>query len=236
MGSLWNNNEHTGRPFSSKRSFFRLVWMALFTLLLFMLLVPSVGRGPMRRSIASQRIRQIAKAMASYESIYHVYPPAYTVDASGNKLHSWRTLILPYLDQADLYSKIDLSKPWDAPQNATAHAIAVVAYEPDGIKLLPGQTLYHVINHPQGMFDGPRQTSRPLHTTQPILMVVQVAKTQATHWMQPDEYTLQDLLQINDTNASGILGRTNVVFSDLSERQIDIQENTPEQNTQLVTK
>ncbi len=47
-------------------------------------------------------------------------PPAYTVDAKGRPLHSWRTLILPYLEQEPLYQMIDLSKPWNDPANAKA--------------------------------------------------------------------------------------------------------------------
>ena len=43
-----------------------------------------------------------------------------TTDATGRPLHSWRTLILPYLDQRSLYNAIDLSKPWDDPANADA--------------------------------------------------------------------------------------------------------------------
>ena len=51
---------------------------------------------------------------------YKALPPAYTVDADGRPLHSWRTLILPYLEQEPLYQTIDLSKPWNDPANAKA--------------------------------------------------------------------------------------------------------------------
>ena len=50
------------------------------------------------------------------------------VDADGKLLHSWRTLILPYLDQKPLYDSIDLSKPWDDPANATAYNTVVPVY------------------------------------------------------------------------------------------------------------
>ena len=41
-------------------------------------------------------LKQIALALHNYEEVYKVLPPAYTVDAQGRPLHSWRTLILPY--------------------------------------------------------------------------------------------------------------------------------------------
>ena len=65
-------------------------------------------------------LKQIALALLNYEQAHHALPPAYTVDAQGRPLHSWRTLILPYLDQESLYQTIDLSKPWNDPANAKA--------------------------------------------------------------------------------------------------------------------
>lgn len=33
-------------------------------------------------------------------------------------MHSWRVLLLPYLDQAKLYEQYDFSEPWDSPHNS----------------------------------------------------------------------------------------------------------------------
>src|SRR5204863_3233790 len=81
----------------------------LFTILgigavLIALLLPPVSRGRegARRSQCKNNLKQIALALRQYEAEYHALPPAYTVDADGKPLHSWRTLILPYLDQVPL--------------------------------------------------------------------------------------------------------------------------------------
>ena len=58
-------------------------------------------------------IRNITLALLNYADTHKAFPPAYTVDANGNRLHSWRTLLLPYLDQQSLYESIDFSKPWN---------------------------------------------------------------------------------------------------------------------------
>src|SRR6185369_10304139 len=81
-----------------------------------------------RRMQCSNNLRQIALALQNYESTYHALPPAYTVDAEGKPLHSWRTLLLPYLDQAPLYNTIDLSKPWDDPVNTKASNMPMPVY------------------------------------------------------------------------------------------------------------
>lgn len=43
--------------------------------------------------------------------------PASTVDEWGRPLHSWMTMLLPYIDCAALYRQIDLTRPWDTPEN-----------------------------------------------------------------------------------------------------------------------
>ena len=99
------------------------VLMALGTIvLLIALLLPAVRTaGPAaRRAQCTNNLKQIALALHNYEQEHKALPPAYTVDATGRPLHSWRTLILPYLEQESLYRSIDLSKPWDDRSNAKA--------------------------------------------------------------------------------------------------------------------
>src|SRR4029450_11476448 len=75
------------------------------------LLLPNMRRSGVsaaRRMSCQNHLKQIAIALLNYQDVYHSLPPAYTVDASGKPLHSWRTLILPYLEPRALYEKIDL--------------------------------------------------------------------------------------------------------------------------------
>ena len=57
------------------------------------------GRSTAQRTQCLNNLRNIALALINYHENYQALPPAYTVDATGRRLHSWRTLILPYLDQ-----------------------------------------------------------------------------------------------------------------------------------------
>ena len=88
-------------------------------LLFFALAIPAITetRTPARRTVCSNNLRQIILAIYNYESFHGSLPPAFTTDAAGNKLHSWRVLILPYLEHRSLYDQIDLTKPWNHPVN-----------------------------------------------------------------------------------------------------------------------
>jgi prepilin-type processing-associated H-X9-DG protein len=57
--------------------------------------------------------------MHNYHSAYQSFPPAVLTDKSRRPLLSWRVAILPYLGPqgAQLYSKFNLSEPWDSPEN-----------------------------------------------------------------------------------------------------------------------
>ena len=74
-------------------------------------------------------LHQISIALQLYAAAHGGLPPAYTTDADGKPLHSWRTLILPYLEHQQLYESIDLAKPWDDPANAEACKAALSVYQ-----------------------------------------------------------------------------------------------------------
>src|SRR4051812_5995401 len=65
------------------------------------LMLPMVrsARPAAYRNACSNNLKQIAVALQNYSAMYDALPPAYTTDAEGKPLHSWRTLILPYLEE-----------------------------------------------------------------------------------------------------------------------------------------
>ncbi len=60
----------------------------------------------------------IASAMRDYHADYGSFPPAFLADDTGRPLHSWRALILPYIDGGrQIYSQYRFDEPWDGPNN-----------------------------------------------------------------------------------------------------------------------
>ena len=162
------------------------------------LLLPAVqaAREAARRMQCSNNIKQIALALHNYESNYKQLPPAYTVDSEGNRLHSWRTLLLPFLGQQTLYSQIDLSKPWDDPANAFLLNTDNPMFRCPSSNIPPGMTLYQVIDDPTSPFHG--STSQKFgNITDGLsntLFMFESDETSAVHWASPKDQSLSSYL------------------------------------------
>jgi|GEM_PF-2402353 len=62
-------------------------------------------------------LRKIGLAIGDYRNKHGNFPPAVMHDVNGTALHSWRSLILPYLDEEDVFQQINFSQSWDSAAN-----------------------------------------------------------------------------------------------------------------------
>src|SRR4029453_12945484 len=71
------------------------------------LLLPAVqqAREAARRTQCKNNLKQIGLALHNYADVYGSFPPAYIADETDKPMHSWRVLILPFLDQDQLYKE-----------------------------------------------------------------------------------------------------------------------------------
>ena len=166
------------------------------------LLLPAVqaAREAARRMQCSNNLKQVALAMHNYHDTYKSLPPAYTVDENGNKLHSWRTLLLPFMEQSPLYDQIDLDKPWDAPENQHIAETVIPAYAcPSDPNLAMPYTNYMVIVGPNTLFEddqGARFADVTDGTSNTILVVE--VEGQQVPWMEPTDLSFEQMqLAIN---------------------------------------
>ncbi len=94
------------------RRFQVAAWTFAFGLFVTLMVIPAVSsaRPAARRSACMNNIPQISLALINYESANGHFPPPYTTDDDGNPLHSWRVLILPFLEENELYGQINLNR------------------------------------------------------------------------------------------------------------------------------
>ncbi|WP_339735987.1 DUF1559 domain-containing protein [uncultured Gimesia sp.] len=111
-----------------------LVVIAIIAILI-ALLLPAVqqAREAARRSTCKNNLKQIGLALHNYHDTFRTFPPASVraptssgVNEWDTSMISWQARILPYMDQAPLFNKID----WSAtPGNTAAVNIEAMDYE-----------------------------------------------------------------------------------------------------------
>ncbi|MFV1967624.1 MAG: DUF1559 domain-containing protein [Pirellulaceae bacterium] len=147
-------------------------------------------RSVRQRSACDRNLQRIGKALAAYHDEQGQFPPAHVTDANGQPMHSWRVLILPYLDEEGLYKRYDFNQPWNSPQNAslTMQMPEVFACPGDPEAKLVGETSYMVIVGRDTMFPG--ASSRGLSDLQddPATTIL-VAETPVAGitWLEPKD-------------------------------------------------
>ncbi len=105
------------------------------------LLLPAIqsAREAARRTQCNNNLKQIGVALHDYLTWSQRFPPGYQSTVGPNEVPGvqaedlgpgwgWATLILPYLEQMDLYKQIDLTKDLADPANATARTTVLSAY------------------------------------------------------------------------------------------------------------
>jgi uncharacterized protein DUF1559 len=108
------------------------------------LMVPLAFRGPTAANSSSRNnLKQIMLALHNYHDVNGQFPPAFVTDADGKPLYSWRVLILPYVEEAQLYNRFDKSKAWDDPANfAVSNTPVTVFRSPLDNDLAPSGASY----------------------------------------------------------------------------------------------
>lgn len=151
-------------------------------------------------------VGQLCLGLRNYESVHGRLPPAYTTDANGNRLHSWRTLILPYMEQHQLYESIDLTKPWDDPINAAAcntspHGLVCPALA-SNIAATNLTTYLAVVTPESAIRAGESAATEGLAAQSETLLIIDATPDKAVPWMSPYDADEQLLLQFDRDSPS----------------------------------
>ena len=88
-------------------------------LVLFPCLPPvTAERGAARATQCRSNLKQFGLALHNYHDEYGSFPPAFVIADDGTRMHSWRTFVLPYVDQGPLYKEYDFDEAWDGLSNS----------------------------------------------------------------------------------------------------------------------
>lgn len=148
------------------------------------------SRHAARRMQCSNNLKQIGLALHNYQSVFGTFPPAFTKAADETPMHSWRVLLLPYLEQQALYDQIDLNQPWDAPVHQVLHASCPSVYRCPEAPLPEGHTTYQAIldseawgqKHEASTHGGDDRMN-----VRENALVLETTKSQSILWMNPND-------------------------------------------------
>jgi hypothetical protein len=140
-----------------------------------------------RQVQGTNKLKQLALAFHNYHSAYGTFPPPAIYDKDGKPLLSWRVLILPFVEENELFKKVHLDEPWDSAWNKKLfeRMPAVYLAEVEGGK--PGETYYQGFKGVGALFDG--QKGKRLRDitdgTSNTFLIVEAGKS--VPWAKPED-------------------------------------------------
>ncbi len=147
------------------------------------------------RSVCLNNLRNIGLALLMYQDQHGTYPPAYIADAEGKPMHSWRVLILPFLEEQELYDQYRFDEPWNGPNNRKLADKDLAIFRCPSSKQLHNTSFLAVVDETTAWpgATGRKATYIPDGSANTIMLVESVES--GIHWMEPRDLTLKDAVQ-----------------------------------------
>lgn len=138
-------------------------------------------------------------------------------------MHSWRVLILPFLDDQDFYKRYKFDEPWNGPNNSRL-ALDRPLYRCPSHEDESDQTSYVAVTGVKTAFPADRYVTNEDITDGPsnTIVIVEIANS-GIHWMEPRDLSFAEMsFKVNADPSRGIssvheLG-AQVLFADGSSR------------------
>ncbi|MEC9094276.1 MAG: DUF1559 domain-containing protein [Planctomycetota bacterium] len=154
------------------------------------------------RAHCLDRLKRISTALLLYEKEKGALPPAFTTDNSGQKLQSWRVLLLPYLGLEELYKKILLNEPWDSVHNSRFDSQCPKVFTcPSCTERNFSHTNFSLVLGPQLPFEGAQGKSLNQWGPDCDDMILVAERTAPVPWMNPAMEILQADAELGITGA-----------------------------------
>jgi Protein of unknown function (DUF1559) len=128
--------------------------------------------------------------MHNYHDTHHRFPPAAVCGKDGKPLLSWRVLLLPFIEQDDLYKQFHLDEPWDSPHNIQLVSRMPLTYGPyKGKPSADGMTYFRVFVGPGAAFEADKRLTFAdfKDGTSNTFMIVEA--WDPVPWTKPEELT-----------------------------------------------
>jgi len=161
--------------------------------LLLSLLVPSVGSREVRWTPCQVNLQQLMRAFELYHQDHGHYPPAVVTDQAGKPMHSWRALILRYIDE-ELSRAYDMKEPWNGPSNRRLGSRMPEVFRcPSDKRLGPNMTSYFCVVGPGRLRPGKSVLKQSDLDDEPTILLVE-ANMLEVNWLEPRDLTVDEVI------------------------------------------
>jgi type II secretory pathway pseudopilin PulG len=177
-----------------------LVVVVGVVVVLLALLLPSVQsvRETARSNSCMNNLKHIGLAIEAHKLQTGVMPAAATHDGQGVALQSWRTAILPYLDQQQLFSAIRQKEPWNSLANLrVTGATSVEIYQcPAHYDRAAALTHYFAVVGDRTAWPADRgRSEREFRDNKGLTLLILEAPDRQTKWAEPEDMTFDEAVK-----------------------------------------
>ena len=149
---------------------------------------------------SQDNLKMIAISFHNYADTTNGQLPADITDKDGKALLGWRVLILPYLEQDELFKKFKLDEPWDSKNNRDlVEKIPEVYSSPRVVVKKKGYTVYQGFAGPGALFQSGKKLRFPASiadgTSNTILAV---ESSMAVPWTKPADLPFDEKKDLPD--------------------------------------
>jgi hypothetical protein len=199
-----------------------LILIACLAAIVVVLFVQSMLK--VRKSIAEDvcegRLTEVGLAMHTYHEKYGHFPPSFISDNENNPIHSWRVLLLEFLEP-DLFSAYRFDEPWNGPNNCRLESLMPKCYRCPAAEFRRDQFLtnYFVVVGSDTAFPKGQTTKLDDYQRNPAqVILVMESISLNVHWMEPRD------IEFNNRNVESQLSSNHellgfVLMADASKKR-----------------
>ena len=177
-----------------KRFLPKLGCIVLMTILLGLFVLLCLAVHDARESVRRMQCvpTWIACLFHNYHDVHETFPPAYSTDAEGKPLHSWRVLVLSLMDDFSIGELVNirLDEPWDSEYNSQFHDKMPRCYycpSRPAEEQAKGLTPYQMVIGPDTISNGPNSTKLSDVTRNKGDTLLFVEASVSVPWMKPED-------------------------------------------------
>ena len=175
--------------------------------------VAGVGQKPVLTS--ARKLSLIGNALHAYADTHGHFPPAVIRSDDGRPLYSWRVELLPFLEQDQIYRRLNRNEAWDHSDNKALLGRVPEVFGPsaDDPARTPTGTRFQALVGKGGVFDPTAKTNLPAITDGSSNTILLVEAGEPVHWGRTQGHRVQarwagpETGQLSGGHLSGGTGR-----------------------------